>query len=695
MNNKLQALFLIVLLFAGFDIFCQTQKDTLQRIDLQEVSITATRTEKFLSAVPMPVLLISQAQIRQMGSLRLNEILQEQTGLAIINDHGQGIQMQGFNPDYTLILIDGEPLIGRTAGTLELSRLAVANIKQIEIVKGASSSLYGSEALAGVINIITENPQATKASLSIRYGTNQTTDLGFQASFKKEKLKGSIFLNRYGSSGYDFTPNTFGQTVEPFQNHTLQSKIAYDFSKTLKLTVSGRYFIENQENRFEVSTANLLAKVAGSGQVQDFNLNPTLDWRITDRWKTQFRLYYSAYQTQTTLNYLADNQLFEENFFRQTFLRSEIQTEYFVSEKHSFILGLGNLWESVAATRYVGKKQFENRYLYAQYEFLPSKQWNITLGSRFDLHTVYGSQLSPKIAVQYEINPKIVLRASAGMGFKAPDFRQLYLNFNNSVAGYSVFGSEELPTILAQLQAQNQIAEILLNPTELGDLQAERSVSYNVGIKLKPTDKLSLNLNFFRNDVSHLIESQVVARRNNGQNIFSYRNLKSIFTQGIEADLSYQFHQNVCFSAGYQFLLAKDKEVLEQIGKGELFRRNPETLVTSRIAENEYGGLFGRSRNMFNIKVFYENKAKGMSLNLRTIYRGKYGFGDRNGNLILDEESEYVVGFWTLHASASKEFWKKRLRFQVGVDNILDYRDETNMPNLAGRLMWVSLQCQF
>lgn len=91
--------------------------------------------------------------------MRLNEVLSEQTGINILDDpHGQGIQIQGFDPAYTLILIDGLPLIGRSTGILELSRITTNNIDRIEIVKGPTSSLYGSEAMAGVVNIITAEP---------------------------------------------------------------------------------------------------------------------------------------------------------------------------------------------------------------------------------------------------------------------------------------------------------------------------------------------------------------------------------------------------------------------------------------------------------------------------------------------------------------------------------------------------------
>ncbi len=667
----------------------QQIKDTIKSKELAEVVVTATRSEKMLSAIPMPVLVISQKQIQQMGSLRLNEVLQEQTGLAIQANHGNGVQMQGMNPDYTLILIDGEPLIGRTAGTLELSRLAVGNIKQIEIIKGASSSLYGSEALAGVINIITENPKKTSISLSSRYGTNNTLDLGFNATLKYKKFSANIFVNRYGTQGYDFTPQSFGQTVEPFHNYTIQTKLNYEFSKTLKLAISARYFVENQQSNFDIGTLQNPILVSGNGQIKDFNLNPVLHYNITKKLKTQFRFYNSIYETNSRDNYLKNNEIFDETFFRQTFFRPELQAEYIASEKHIFIFGGGNIWETVAATRYEGTKTFTTNYIFGQYEWLPTKKWNVIFGGRLDNHTVYGSQFSPKLSLQYELTKRIALRGSIGAGFKAPDFRQLYLNFTNAVAGYSVFGTEELPAALAKLQAQNQIAEVLLDPSEIGKLQAESSLAYNFGAKITPTDKIMISLNFFRNDISNLIETQAFARKTNGQNVFSYRNLNQVFTQGLEVDISYKIHKKLTLSAGYQYLQAKDKKIVEQLNKGEIFRRNPQTFVVTRLTEADYGGLFGRSANTLNAKVFYENVAKGISATLRGFYRGRYGLGDNNGNLILDEDSEYISGYFTCNISASKEFLKQKLRLQAGIDNVFDQKNTQNIPNLAGRLLWI------
>src|SRR6478735_6413850 len=111
--------------------------DTAKSKKLKEVVVTATRTARNLMQLPMPVTTISNKEIKNRGMVRLNEILNEQTGLSVLSDaHGQGIQIQGFSPYYTMIMLDGMPLIGRTTGILDLTRITTNNIDKIEIVKG-------------------------------------------------------------------------------------------------------------------------------------------------------------------------------------------------------------------------------------------------------------------------------------------------------------------------------------------------------------------------------------------------------------------------------------------------------------------------------------------------------------------------------------------------------------------------------
>ena len=311
-------------------------QDSLQTKQLDEIIVTATRNERTMGALPMPVTLIQQSQIKTMGSLRLNDVLTEQTGLTIVpqvNGQGNGLQLQGFNPDYTLILIDGEPLIGRYTGSLELSRITVGNIKQIEIVKGPSSSLYGSDALAGVVNIITERPQGKRGSFYSRYGTNNTLDLSGDYSYTSGKLGVYVFANRYSTDGYDLSPENFGKTVSPFRNYTANFKITYKFSPKTDLSLSGRYFDEEQKFNFEVLTAGLgKIRTSGSGSIRDWNFNPVLVHRFTNRLKMTARFYSTHYETATHLNNESTDTLYYTDDFKQTFQRPELNAEYYFSD---------------------------------------------------------------------------------------------------------------------------------------------------------------------------------------------------------------------------------------------------------------------------------------------------------------------------------------------------------------------------
>lgn len=659
--------------------------------ELNPVVISATRSERELGNLPVPVTVVPKTQMRSMGSLRLNDVLAEQTGLSLVSDHGTGVQVQGLNPEYTLILLDGEPLIGRTAGTLELNRIAVGNIRQVEVVKGPSSSLYGSEALAGVINIITERPAGTNVSLSSRYGTNNTLDLSAGANFQRNKLGVYLFTNRYSTDGYDLAPETVDATVSPFTNYTFNTRITIDISDKTKLSISGRYFTEEQKTRTDVSNEDGGTDlIKGFGEVTDWNINPVLTHRLSNKFRTILRFYASSYGNDIAQTYQSDGQLYDKSFFDQRFYRPELQAEYALTTTNIVTVGAGRIWESIEATRYDGTIRQQTTYVYFQDEWKPTDKLNLIIGGRYDHHNAYGSRFSPKLSAQYDIAPRISVRVSGGVGFKAPDFRQLYLNFTNPTEGYTVFGTEEVAAGMARLQSQGQIAEIYVDPATISNVKAESSIAWNAGMKIKPTDKLNININAFRNDITDMIDTRIIAQKTNKQSVYSYVNIHKVFTHGVESEVSYSPVSQLCFSLGYQFLIARDKSVVDQLKRGEVYKRDPKTNITSRVKEEDYGGLFNRSKHMLNAKIFYDNAERGISASMRAIYRGRYGYADMNSSTILDADNEYADGYVTCNVSVSKTF-RQWLRVQAGCDNVFDYTSPAYIPVLPGRLIWGSV----
>jgi outer membrane receptor for ferrienterochelin and colicins len=701
----------LLMFFLGHATIAQ---DSLQSKELDEVIVMATRNERTMGALPMPVFLVPKMQIKSMGSLRLNDVLTEQTGLVVvpqINGQGNGIQLQGFNPDYTLILIDGEPIIGRYTGSLELSRITVGNIKQIEIVKGPSSSLYGSDALAGVINIITDRPQpGFNGNLSARYGTNNTSDLSGDLSLTKNKFGIHFFANRYSTDGYDLSPQNFGMTVSPFTNETFTTKITYKLGAQTDLSLAGRYFNENQRFNFEVTSSNDQIKTSGLGQVKDWNLNPVLTHRFSDKFKAIARFYTTHYQTETNLNLDNDGSPYYHDDFKQSFYRPEINAEYFINSQNILTVGAGHIGESVQTSRYGdenGRKQWTN-YGFFQYEWLPQEKFSVIAGGRFDVNSSYGSQFSPKLSTRYEVNKRLTLKASAGGGFKAPDFRQLYFDFTNPAAGgYFVLGTEVIKSRLTELESQGQIQKGF-DLSTIGNLQAERSVGLNASGKLVIIPSVSLEVNGFYNSINNLIESQIVAITTSSQSIYTYRNINRAYTTGMESNISYPLAKYVTLSVGYQLLYAKDKDVVSAVKDGEVYYRDPETLVTKRLQPNEYYGLYNRSRHTGNVKVFYRHPTTKWEASARFIYRGKYGVGDIRGNIqgetippsdlnsnsVLDVYDDFVNGYALVNLSIAKSM-NCGLRFQVGVDNLLNYKEPIYIPNLPGRLMYGSVSYTF
>ncbi len=230
------------ILFLGLPLLGQSSKDSIRTIEA--VVLSGNTFVHKVSDVPLLIQNIGKKQIKQVGSLRLNDILMEQTGLVITHNHGTGVQIQGMGAEYTLILVNGMPLLGSTAGTLDLSRITVNDIKRIEVLKGPSSSLYGSDALAGVINIITEDAETTKGSLNLRTGTNTTIDFGGDFSIVKNNFSAHFSANRYSSEGYGFNNNEFAQVVNPFQTYTYSSKLKYKLSPKWELALFSRFYNE-------------------------------------------------------------------------------------------------------------------------------------------------------------------------------------------------------------------------------------------------------------------------------------------------------------------------------------------------------------------------------------------------------------------------------------------------------------------
>ena len=711
----------LILLFF-FSIACTfrifAQADTM-KLNIDEIIVTATKTQRQLSSVTVPVTLIPKREINQINAHRLQDVLGEYTGLNTTSSAlGTGIQLQGLDPEYTLIMVDGLPLIGRLNGVLDLSRLSVSNIAKIEVIKGPSSALFGSNALAGVVNIITEKPKKGKQfSVTGKYSSFQTYDFSAQANISTKAYKGQISTNYYNTGGYDLASNYqgfnistdyYGKTVSPHQNYAINLHNDFKLSSKFNFILDGRIFKETETYQFADANKNI---VNGDGFIKDYALTPMLIYRLAPKFKSTLKHTENRYKTETK-ELFATDEVYSSSLYHEQYSLTELQNEFKLSPHHEIDLGVGYEQEALLTTRLSANKTFsaDNKYVYAQYIYNRGKKANFVLGARYENHKNYLPQFNPRASLRYQLFPKITIRASVGRGFKKPTFKQLFFNYTNSAIGYSVFGAKFIEQGIEGLRQKNEIAkdpdtgepivyadfETIMN--NHGLLNAESSLGTNLGFQIQSFKNTRIDLNLFRNDLQNLIDIVPVALKTNGWRAYSYLNKKRVFTQGAEIDIKYFINKNIKISGGYQYLVAKDKDVLDALDEGEVFAKDLASGVSYKLKKNQYGGLLNRSNHTANLKVFVSSFWDKTAANVRILYKGRFGFNDYNNNQILDIDKEYIPGYFIVNTGIQKQLLDKKITVQLGVDNVLDFTyatPEYTISSLPGRIFFTSFTFKF
>ena len=664
--------------------------------ELPTIVVTGTRSAQSIEDTPIQTQVITRREIDGTGVVDLGGLLAEQTGLAVISDHGRGVQMQGFDPDYTLILVDGEPIIGRTAGTLDLDRFLVSNLEQVEIVKGSTSSLYGSDALAGVINLITRVPEKPFfMSVRPRFGSFGALNFTGELETRREDIGISLFVDRSQSKGYDHTPETVSSTAPEYVTYTANPKVVYQPNDRVTLSLAARAFRENQYSPEEVSSRSETLSIDNDARLTDWNINPKVVFSWTPGLSITGKFYTAGYHTRSERIRSDNGEVYDLATFDQNYHKAELQAHSLIGKTNVVTMGAGGVWETVQADRITGGRQSSrSAFAFLQEEWLPAAWLNVVVSARVDAHSDYATRVSPKAALLIKSLPWLYLRGSIGSGFKAPTFQQLYLDFTNPSVGYSVLGSTYVRDGMTAFQDEGQIAAVLQDAETLEPIRAESAVSFNTGVEIAPGGRTSAKISFFHNDVKDLIEASPIARKKSGQSVYTYFNLNRVFTRGMESEIKIRIYEEAGLSAGYQYLDTGDRDVLDRLIDEKVVTVDSETNKLRRVETSEYGGLFNRSTHTATLRLFYRNEKLGFSGSLRGVYRGRYGYQDRNLTNILDAPEEYAPGYDLWHISISQRI-HKAASIRLGVRNVLDEKRLDYVPSLPGRTLYAELTKSF
>lgn len=395
-------------------------------VEMEQVVVTGTRTPKLLANTPVLTKLITASDIAKADATNLRDLLQQVLpGVEFSYAMNQQVHMNfsGFGGQSMLILVDGERLAGETMDDVDFSRLCMDNVDHIEIVKGAASALYGSNAAGGVINIITKNGIRPFAlNLNARLGRHHEQRYGLSWQQGAGRWSNLLTVNRNRSDNYDVhngdNPVTrVVATIYGDATWNFKEQLSYRPSEKLSLTGRAGYFYRQLVRTSETPE-----------RYRDFSGG------LRGVWKPDIH-------NSLDLSYAFD-QYDKSDYQRITRLDirdySNVQNSLRLLYNHTFgsgdVLSLGAdyMHDYLFNTNLEDRTRRQDSFdAFAQYDWNVSRQWEAVGALRYDYFSDGRiSRLTPKVSVRYQPVRNLNFRASYGMGFRAPTLKEKYYNFD-------------------------------------------------------------------------------------------------------------------------------------------------------------------------------------------------------------------------------------------------------------------------
>ncbi|NQY22478.1 MAG: TonB-dependent receptor [Campylobacteraceae bacterium] len=612
----------------------------LQANNLEKVIVTA-KTKQNVETTAGSITVITQEQIKQMHVSSVQDILVQTVGVSLgVNSSSisgrESISIRGAQSKHTLILIDGKRISGTDAqishSDFQYNWVPINSIAKIEIIRGPMSSIYGSKAIGGVINIITKKSNENfhggisllGANSSANGGNERDISLNLGGKISK-KLKLSLAAeNKEIKATYKKSDNT---------------KILREGKKIKNILLDLDYKIDNTQN---ISASYLRGKEIRSNTVTPGHTGITTFYdEYYEINKTNYSLAYKKNFSDLTMDikyYInqSDSHTDQYNYtheLKDSVLNTEFAIDIF--DNQFIIAGLEyrtEAYDKVYDTSSTGdfSDKISYKSAYVQDEIEVNDALVLTLGTRYDKHERFGAELSPKANIVYSINENHKLKASYGHGFNAPTVTE---NSSSYKVGHG-------PSTFYQGN---------------DNLKAEKSDTYELGYEFYFND-ISFKSAIFYTNVKDLISSKVIST---SPTVNQYSNINKSTMSGIELEYSQKdLFQDLDVSIAYDYLRTKNKDTNKEL------TRKPKQNVAMNLS---YALPYGIHSNMH--------------LN----YTGSQ----------LDTSSDPLGGYTTYSLQFSKNFTKS-FSGKVGVDNLSNkiLSDESDY-NIKGRLLYVGLDYSF
>lgn len=628
----------VKLLSKDYSIPVRVKMETSKN-QLDEIVVIGTREERTLKDVPIPTKIITSGEIEALNPASMEDLLQyEIPGLNICLNNMSWvpeISYQGMGGEYVLFLVDGERISGEGADhNVDFSRLNVDNVERIEIIRGAQATIYGSNALGGVINIITKKANRPFiAQISERYfghsdghnGNSATISAGCRTS----SFSSLTTLTRRGRKSYEISDGEGKETAPIYGGKmwNFSQKLRYNVTERFKAELKGTYY----RNKYDIKNIQKHHDI-----FSDYTIVPSLSYIIND--KNNIALSYIFD------NYKKDKEFVEAGYTKTTYrdINQTLRLDYsFKNSWQNFAAGIELKHENLK--HYMFKDNGNNKVFesaaFLKDELTFFKTLTLVAGLRADYHDVYKWNLTPKFTLMYRPSSLLTFRAGYSRGFRSPSLKELYQEFD--MAGiFMIYGNKNLKP-----EKSNQF---LL------------SVEFTKGAI---TCSVSAFHNMFYNQIAYYMGNL------DGRDGLHYVNAKFGRSTGVESIIKAKILNGLTLTGSYSYI--NDHKELE--GKNISYVR-PHNLTFSYI----YSKRVGRVR-------------------LSTSMHGKWGSSidryDKN-KLGIFEPVNYPARFIAT-ANFSVDF-PYGVSMSMGADNLFNYKDKAKdlslqLPN-AGRSFLFSLK---
>lgn len=502
--------------------------------EMEEVVITSTRSSRTIEDIPTRVEFIAGEELVEKGNMKPGDIrmlLNESTGIQTqqtsATSYNSSIRIQGLDGKYTQLLRDGLPLYSGFSGGLSLMQIAPLDLKQVEVIKGASSTLYGGGAIAGLVNLVTKTP-ADETELSFMF--NGTSALGLDASGfysdKFGKIGTTVFVSYNKGTPYD--PADIGLTAIPkYDRVTFNPRLFIYMNKSTKMNI-GVNFIK--EDRLGGNIDFVKGKEIA---------NPYFERNKTDRLSTQLNFVHlltenSQLEIKNSLNFYDRKIEIPDFTFAGKQISSFSEANYSTfKEKSEWVAGI-NLWTD-EFNQFNGSPNqnldFANSTFgaFAQNIWSMTERWTLETGFRADYQSDYGFFPLPRISVMFQPINALTFRLGGGLGYKTP----------------TVFSED-----VERVQFQNIL------PIDPEQIEAERSIgaNFDINYRLAVTDELTLSTNtllFYTKIRDPLMLTSI-------GNDFEFQQPDGyVDTKGVEINMKWSYKGLKLF-AGYTFADVKE-----------------------------------------------------------------------------------------------------------------------------------------